>query len=118
MRTTKAIPLPKLDRIQGHVTVESTALKLMEEAGELGAAISRFRGLSGIQPKAGAQPDDLLQDVARELLDVAQTAITMMFVLQEQHGLDIECVVGEHLQKLTRKGYLTPIPDASPGEDL
>lgn len=118
MRTTKAIPLPKLDRIQREITVESTALKLMEEAGELGAAISRFRGLSGIQPKAGASPADLLRDVARELLDVAQTAITMMFVLEEQHGLDIEGVVGEHLQKLVSKGYLTAIPDGSSGEDL
>lgn len=118
MRITKSIPLPKLDRIQGHITVESTALKLMEEAGELGAAISRFRGLKGIQPKAGADNGELLADVARELLDVAQTAITMMFVLEEHHGLDIENVVDEHLQKLVRKGYLTATPGGAPDESL
>lgn len=101
---TKSIPLPKLNRIQP--SVESTALKLMEEAGELGAAISRLKGLPGIQHRAGATGDELLQDVARELLDVAQTAMTMMFVLEEQYGLDLQAVLAEHMEKLRRKGYL------------
>lgn len=115
---TKAIPLPRLDRILGEVTVESTALKLMEEAGELGAAIARLRGLRGIEPRPGATPADLLRDVARELLDVAQTAITMMFVLEEQFGLDIASILDEHQQKLVRKGYLTPTPARPPGAEL
>lgn len=100
----KSIPLPRLNRIQP--SVESTALKLMEEAGELGAAISRLRGLPGIQQRPDAAPDELLQDVARELLDVAQTAITMMFVLEDQYGLNIAHMLEEHLQKVRRKGYL------------
>ncbi|MFO7171929.1 MAG: MazG nucleotide pyrophosphohydrolase domain-containing protein [Bacillota bacterium] len=104
MQTSKAIPLPRLNGISP--TVESTALKLMEEAGELGAAISRLKRLPGIQPRAGATEADLVLDVARELLDVAQTAITMMFVLEEQYNLDIESVLAEHLDKLRRKGYL------------
>lgn len=104
MNSTKAIPLPRLTGIAP--TVESTALKLMEEAGELGAAISRLKGLPGIQPKQGAGEAELLLDVAKELLDVAQTAITMMFVLEDQYNLDIETVLSHHLEKLRRKGYL------------
>lgn len=101
---TKSIPLPRLNRIKP--SIEATALKLMEEAGELGAAISRLKKLPGIQPRAGADGDELLRDVARELLDVAQTAITMMFVLEDEYGLEVRSVVTEHLSKLRSKGYL------------
>lgn len=107
---SKSLSLPKLDRILKNVTVESTALKLMEEAGELGAAISRLRGAAGIQTPPGATPQDLLREVALELLDVAQTAVTMMFVLEDEYGLDTRSVLAEHIEKLTRKGYLTPLP--------
>jgi len=100
---TKTIALPQLNRI--HPTVETTAIKLMEETGELAAAIARFKGYGGIQP-AGTDPKELAQDCARELLDVAQTAITMMFVLEEQYSIDVETVVAEHVQKLIDKGYL------------
>ena len=41
----KVIALPKLNNLAP--TMESTALKLMEEAGELAQAIGKFRGLSG-----------------------------------------------------------------------
>lgn len=100
---TKTIALPKLNQL--NPSLESTALKLMEEAGELGAAIARYKGYSGIAqlPKTKAQ---LAQDVGAELLDVAQTAITMMFVLEEQYGLDVESVVSQHVEKLITKGYL------------
>ncbi len=100
---TKTVALPRLNGLQP--TLESTALKLMEEAGELGAAISRFRGLNSM--KATGTSDEMANDLAGELLDVAQTAITMMFVLQEQYHLDIDSVLHEHIEKLIRKGYLT-----------
>lgn len=99
---TKTVALPLLNGLQP--TLESTALKLMEEAGELGAAISRFRGLNGMKAKGSSE--DMANDLAGELLDVAQTAITMMFVLQEQYSLDIDSVLTEHIEKLIRKGYL------------
>lgn len=100
---TKTIALPRLNHV--HPTIESTAIKLMEETGELAAAIARFRGFSGIQTKTTDQRE-MANDCARELLDVAQTAITMMFVLEEQYGVDVETVVTEHVQKLINKGYL------------
>lgn len=101
---TKTIALPQLNNIQP--TVETTAIKLMEETGELAAAIAKFRGYGGVQVAVPNDRQELAKDCARELLDVAQTAITMMFVLEEQCGVDIETVVAEHIQKLINKGYL------------
>ena len=45
---TKTIALPRLNNLRP--TLEMTALKLMEEAGELGAAIREYRGLSAAWP--------------------------------------------------------------------
>lgn len=101
---TKTIALPQLNQIRP--SVESTAIKLMEEAGELAAAIARFKGYHGIQPSTKDRRE-VAKDCARELLDVAQTAITMMFVLEEQYGINVETVVMEHVQKLIDKGYLS-----------
>ncbi|MCR4399856.1 MAG: nucleotide pyrophosphohydrolase, partial [Syntrophomonadaceae bacterium] len=44
--------------------------------------------------------------ITRELLDVAQTAISMMFVMEEAYGVDIEQALDQHYEKLVRKGYL------------
>ena len=97
----KTLALPRLDGLSP--TLESTALKLMEEAGELGAAIGKYRGLSGEQ----AMPaDEALRRVALELLDVAQTAITMMFVLEETYGIDVGDAMRAHVEKLRARGYL------------
>lgn len=100
---TKTIALPRLNHL--NPSLESTALKLMEEAGELGAAIGKFRGLSGEQ--VALDQRQIARAISAELLDVAQTAITMMFVLEEQHGIDLEAVLTEHIHKLVRKGYLS-----------
>ncbi|MBX6377607.1 MAG: MazG-like family protein [Clostridia bacterium] len=99
---TKTIALPRLNNLRP--TLESTALKLMEEAGELSEAIGKLRALSGEREAADAETVAL--SIGRELLDVAQTAVTMMFVLEEQHGIDIDRVLREHVDKLIRKGYL------------
>jgi NTP pyrophosphatase (non-canonical NTP hydrolase) len=100
---TKTIALPQLNNIRP--SLESTAIKLMEETGELGAAIARFKGYGGVQATQKSQ-HELAKDCARELLDVAQTAITMMFVLEEQYGVDVEAILTDHVQKLIDKGYL------------
>lgn len=99
---TKTISLPRLNNLSP--TLESTALKLMEEAGELGEAIGKFRSLSGEQVAMDARGVALT--ISRELLDVAQTAVTMMFVLEEQYGIDIDDAIKAHVEKLLRKGYL------------
>ncbi len=99
---TKTLQLPRLNGLNPNL--ESTALKLMEEAGELAQAIGKYRGLSGEQVKLDEQT--VIQEIAKELLDVAQTAITMMFIMEQDYGIDIDSVLKEHLEKLERKGYL------------
>ncbi len=103
---TKTIALPRLNNLRP--TLESTALKLMEEAGELSEAIGKFRALSG--ERAALEERDVAWIVCRELLDVAQTAITMLFVLEEQYRVDVEAALRAHVQKLLDKGYLVLDP--------
>lgn len=100
-KTTKTITLPRLNRLSP--SLESTALKIMEESGELAQAIGKFRGLNGEALRV--EEAEAMQMVAKELMDVAQTAVTMMFVLEEQYGIDLDQVITTHLMKLKNKGY-------------
>lgn len=102
---TKLIALPKLDKLQP--TLESTALKLMEETGELAQCIGKFRCLNG--EKIQRDEGENIQAIACELLDVAQTAVTMMYVLEEQFHVNIQDALEKHINKLIKKGYLTDI---------
>jgi len=99
---TKNLALPRLNQLSP--TLESTALKLMEEAGELAQCIGKYRGLSG--EIIELDEATVVEEIAKELLDVAQTAVTMMFVMEERFGIDIEEMLLKHLEKLERKGYL------------
>lgn len=101
LRHSKTVTLPRLNRLRP--SLESTALKIMEESGELAQAIGKFRGLSG--ERLRVEEAEAMQMVAQELVDVAQTAVTMMFVLEEQYGIDIEKILEEHITKLKQKGY-------------
>mgnify|MGYP001103301599 FL=1 len=98
----KTISLPKLNNLSP--TLESTALKLMEEAGELAQAIGKFRGMNGESPAYSRE--EVLDMTVRELLDVAQTAVSMMFVLEDQYGIDTGEEVKRHIEKLVAKGYI------------
>lgn len=100
---TKNLSLPRLNLLIP--TLESTALKLMEEAGELAQCIGKYRGLSG--EVVQMDEETVVEEIAKELLDVAQTAVTMMFVMEEKFGIDIEVLLQKHLEKLVNKGYLT-----------
>lgn len=99
----KIIALPRLNNLSP--TMESTALKLMEEAGELAQAIGKLRGMSGEECRL--EEHEVLRRIAGELLDVAQTAVSMMFVLEETYGVDIDQELENHIKKLREKGYLT-----------
>lgn len=100
---TKNISLPRLNKLSP--TMESTALKLMEEAGELAQAIGKLRGMSG--EKSCCKEKEVMELITKELLDVAQTAVSMMFVLEEHYGVNIEKAQEKHIEKLVRKGYLS-----------
>ena len=98
----KTVTLPKLQKLSP--TLESTALKLMEEAGELAQAIGKFRGLNG--EIVDRKDNEIVECITKELLDVAQTAVSMMFVLEETYKVDIDMAITEHVAKLKAKGYL------------
>lgn len=95
--------MPRLNQL--NPTLESTALKLMEEAGELAQCIGKYRGMSG--ERISVDNATAVSRIAYELLDVAQTAVTMMFVMEEQFGIDIDSLLNDHRAKLERKGYLS-----------
>jgi NTP pyrophosphatase (non-canonical NTP hydrolase) len=100
--TYKSISLPRLNNLQPNI--ESTAIKLMEEAGELAQLIGKFRRLNGEQFEM--EEKEVIEKMSEELLDVAQVAVSMMFVLEETYHVDIEQKVQEHIQKLIRKKYI------------
>lgn len=98
----KVLSLPKLNNLTP--SIESTALKLMEEAGELAQAIGKFRGLNG--EKVDMSEKEVIGRISEELLDVAQVAVSMMFVMEDTYGINIEEKVEEHIKKLKKKGYI------------
>ena len=98
----KTISLPCLDALSP--TMESTALKLMEEAGELAQAIGKYRGMSG-EPGVHEEKQ-VVQRIVEELVDVAQTAVTMMYVLEKEYNVDIEQTLRLHVEKMVNKGYM------------
>lgn len=100
-KRSKTITLPRLNKL--NPSLESTALKIMEESGELAQAIGKFRGLNGETLRV--EEAEVMKLVAQELMDVAQTAVTMMFVLEEQYEIDIDKVLSAHIIKLRNKGY-------------
>lgn len=98
----KQISLPKLNNLQPGL--ESTCLKLMEEAGELAQIIGKFRGLNGEVVDMAHQ--EIVNRISEELLDVAQVAVSMMFVLEDTYKINISEKVDEHINKLISKGYI------------
>lgn len=77
-------------------------MKVVEESGELARAV-----LQHLADPAAKTPDSM-DEVAAELLDVAQTCVTMIFVLEDEYGLRCEEMIDSHLSKLRRKNYLFP----------
>lgn len=98
----KHISLPKLNNLTPNI--ESTCLKLMEEAGELAQAVGKFRGLNG--ENIDIDEKEVIRMLSSELLDVAQVAVSMMFVLEDKYNIDINESVDEHVRKLIAKGYI------------
>ena len=110
----KTISLPCLDALSP--TLESTALKLMEETGELAQVIGKYRGMSGEPSRLEQQK--VVQLIVEELVDVAQTAVTMMYVLEDQFEVDIDLAMRRHVEKMYRKGYMTGGPADPAAESM
>jgi NTP pyrophosphatase (non-canonical NTP hydrolase) len=102
----EVIALPKLNQLSP--TLNSTLLKIIEEAGELARATLAFLpyerlNVSEITQLAVAK--NALAEVNGELLDVAQTCVTMIFVMEESYSIEIAELIENHLDKLENKGY-------------
>lgn len=78
----------------------------MEEAGELAQLIGKHRKMSG-ESNTHLTPKETMDNIASELLDVAQVAITMMYVLEDNYNVDLDKHLLEHARKLINKGYCT-----------
>ncbi|BDU50000.1 MazG-like family protein [Haliovirga abyssi] len=94
---------PKLNGLN-KITMETTALKLMEEAGELSQAISKFRGLNG--EKVNMTEEEVLEKITGELLDVMQVCATMTYVIEEKYDINLDDALVKHLKKLKDRGYV------------
>lgn len=102
MTKYKTIELPRLNNLTP--TIESTTLKLMEEVGEFAQVVGKFRGLSGEAEIYEKQ--EVTKKMVEELLDVAQVAISLMFVLEDEYGINIDDSVEKHIEKLKNKKYI------------
>lgn len=100
----REIRLPKLNGLTPNL--EGTLLKLAEELGELCREAGKHRGMSG--ETSALTKDEVFANIAAELLDVAQTAVSMMYVLEESYQVNIDGALQKHLEKLIRKGYIRP----------
>ncbi|MDR3562530.1 MAG: MazG nucleotide pyrophosphohydrolase domain-containing protein [Negativicutes bacterium] len=101
-----SIYLPKLNMLTP--TLESTLLKAVEEAGELARAVLKFlpyQDRPASTEKDRLTVERLLAEVAEELLDVAQTCVTMIFVMEDSGGFQADVLIDAHLDKLVAKGY-------------
>ena len=100
------IKLPRLNNLSP--TVESTFFKIIEEAGELARGVLAFlpyeeQGAALLVNNPRGM--ELLTEVCQELLDVAQTCVSMIFVLEEHYQVQMEELITLHLEKLEVKGY-------------
>ena len=96
------LALPKLS-IKPDLT--TTFLKLTEETGELVQLIGKGNGLSG-EMKNIKDAESMATELPLALLDVAQCCVTMLYILVEQYGIDVDEVIAAHEAKLSEHGYL------------
>ena len=83
-------------------TINSTIFKLMEETGELAREVQKTYLISNDSPK------DLriIAPILDELMDVGQTTATLLFLICRENGMGMRSALEEHINKLTKKGYL------------
>lgn len=96
------IILPKL-RQDLYQSPLAQALQIQEEAGELAEKIGLLTGATG---KRKPVPEDIVDLVAEEALDVAQAACGVLFSLQQNYELRINKATEKHIQKMRERGYL------------
>jgi len=85
------------------VTLLKTTAKIQEELGEAGQFWGKGNAQSG--EKQRLSQDEVLTGYCLELLDIAQCCFTMMYILEERYGVDLDKLIAGHIKKLQKKGY-------------
>lgn len=98
-RKDKGITFPKLNGL--NPTEQSCTFKLLEEIGEVMQIIGKKAKASG-EVVGSFDAGDLIM----EYMDVAQSAVTAVFVLCEKYDYELRLVTETHEEKLRKKGYL------------
>ena len=88
-------------------TVQSCTFKLIEELGEFLQIVGKHSGMSGEKPVISDEVR--IRRMIFEALDVAQSAVTMVYALCELNELSPESFVESHERKLRQKGYLQEV---------
>lgn len=101
---TTTITLPVLSTTE-HTSINRAMLKLFEEGGELAQAIGKRNGVNGRDYYSNKEVAD--EAIKEELIDVAQTLITVIGVINREFGIQIKGHdLIKHHEKLQAKGYL------------
>ena len=95
------ITLPKL-RQDLYVNPLAQLTQIAEELGELAEKLGMLTGATG---KRKQVPDDIMEQVTEEAMDVAQAACGVVFAM-EQYGVDVQRVKEKHWAKMRERGYL------------
>ena len=82
---------PELKELRNK-TLETTALKLLEEAGELASELTRF--------------ELNIEKTVLELIDCMQVCWSMAYILEEKHDVNIQEYFDKHIEKLKYRGYI------------
>lgn len=84
-------------------SILAQALQIMEEAGELAEKIGLLTGDTG---KRKQVPENIVELVIEEALDVAQSACGVIFATVDKYGIDFEQLYDRFYQKLRERGYI------------
>lgn len=96
--------LPELNGL--NPTLESTYIKLGEEMGEVARVLGKGRCMNGEVESERLSDIAFVSELGSELFDVAQSAVTMLYLLHNKYNLDISKFQFKHINKLRQKGYL------------
>jgi len=98
--------LPKLNNLTP--TLESCTMKVLEETGEVMQLLGKGQRKSGESKDSILVIDDTEYGIllACEAMDLAQSAVTMMYETCRRFGIIEEDVIKAHKEKLLAKGYM------------
>jgi len=100
------VSLPKLNGL--NPTLESCTMKVLEETGEVMQLLGKGQRKSGESKNSILVIDDKEYGIllACEAMDLAQSALTMMYEVCGKFGIIEEDIIRSHEEKLLLKGYL------------